>query len=150
MIEEVAQGTMKNSSKSKRTQGAPSSDDQVAAYSQTQSLAFRTICELLRELIDKALPKASSKIWHGSPVWFIDDNPVVGYDARAKTVNLVFWNGQAFDEPGLRPVGKYRAAQASFADVAEIDSRVIHRWLRKARLDVFDSNAFFKNLRKRK
>jgi hypothetical protein len=149
MIEEVAEGTMKNSKKSKRTQGTPSSDDQVAAYSQAKPLAFRTICELLRELIDRELPKASSKIWHGSPVWFIDDNPVVGYDARAKTVNLVFWNGQAFDETGLKPVGKYRAAQAEFGDAAEIDPRVIRRWLRKARSDVFDSNAFFKNLRKR-
>lgn len=150
MIEEVAQGTMKNSTKSKTTQGAPSSDDQVAAYSQAQPLAFRTICELLRELIDRALPEASSKVWHGSPVWFIDDNPVVGYDARANTVNLVFWNGQAFDEAGLRPVGKYRAAQAAFGAAAEIDPKVIHRWLRKARSDVFDSKAFFEKLRKRK
>jgi hypothetical protein len=47
-------------------------------------------------------------------------------------------------------VGKYRAAQAVFVDAAEIDPKVIHRWLRKARSDVFDSNAFFKNLRKRK
>jgi hypothetical protein len=150
MIEEEAQGTMKNSRKSKRTQGAPSGDDQVAAYSQAQPLAFRTICELLRELIDRALPKATSKVWHGSPVWFIDDNPVVGYDARAKTVNLVFWNGQAFAEAGLRPVGKYRAAQATFGAAAEIDPTVIRRWLKKAKSDVFDSNAFFKNLRKRK
>jgi hypothetical protein len=150
MIEEVAQGTMKNSTKSKTTQGAPSNDDQVAAYSQAQPLAFRTICELLRELIDRDIPEASSKIWRGSPVWFIDDNPVVGYDARAKTVNLVFWNGQAFDEAGLRPVGKYRAAQAAFGAAAEIDPKVIHRWLRKARSDVFDSKAFFEKLRKRK
>ncbi len=30
----------------------------------------------------------------------------------------------AFDEPDLKPVGKYRAAQAAFADAAEIDSKV--------------------------
>jgi hypothetical protein len=150
MIEEVAQGTMKNSTKSKTTQVDTSSDDQVAAYSQAQPLAFRTICELLRELIDRALPEARSKVWHGSPVWFIDDNPVVGYDARATTVNLVFWNGHAFGEAGLRPVGKYRAAQAAFGAAAEIDPKVIRRWLRKARSDVFDSNAFFEKLRKRK
>ncbi|MDZ7274155.1 MAG: DUF1801 domain-containing protein [candidate division KSB1 bacterium] len=83
-------------------------DDQIATYSQAQPLALRTICDLLRELIDTALPKATSKVWHGSPVWFIDDNPVVGYNATAKTVNLLFWNGQAFDEAGLKPVGKYR------------------------------------------
>lgn len=141
---------MKNSRKSKKTQGDPSSKNQIAAYSQAQPLAFRAICELLRELIDRALPEATSKVWHGAPVWFIDDNPVVGYDARAKTINLLFWNGQAFDEAGLRPVGKYRAAQASFADAAEIDPRVIQRWLSKAKSDIFDSNTFFKNLRKQK
>jgi hypothetical protein len=32
-------------------------------------------------------------------VWFIDDNPVVGYSASAKSVNLLFWNGQALGYP---------------------------------------------------
>jgi hypothetical protein len=88
-----------------------SGDDQIAAYSQAQPLALRLICGLLRELIDKALPKVTSKVWHGSPVWFMGDNPVIGYNATAKTVNLLFWNGQAFDETGLQPVGKYRAVR---------------------------------------
>ena len=138
---------MKNSGKSKSAEGAPNGDDQVAAYSQAQPPAFRTVCDLLRELIDRALPKANSKVWHGSPVWFIDDNPVVGYNATAKTVNLLFWNGQAFHEAGLRRVGKYRAAQATFGDATEIDPKVIRRWLKKAKSDVFDSKAFFKELR---
>jgi hypothetical protein len=136
--------------KSKSVEGAPSGDDPIAAYSQAQPLVFRTICDILRELIDAALPKATSKVWHGSPVWFIDDNPVVGYNATAKAVNLLFWNGQAFDEAGLKPVGKYRAAQAMFGAVAEIDPKVVRRWLKKAKSDVFDSKAFFKQLRKGK
>jgi hypothetical protein len=101
----------------------------------------------VRKLIDAAIPKATSKVWHGSPVWFIGDNPVVGYNATAKTVNLLFWNGQAFDEPDLEPVGKYGAAQAKFSDVGEIDVKVVRRWLKKAGTDVFDSKAFFKKLR---
>jgi hypothetical protein len=108
------------------------------------------MCDVLRKLIDAAMPKAESKIWHGSPVWFIDDNPVVGYNATAKTVNLLFWNGQAFDEPDLKPVGKYRAAQAVFRDAEEIDPAVIRRWLTTARSDVLDSRAFFKKLREGK
>lgn len=136
--------------KSKSAQDAPSSDGQIVSYAQAQPTAFRTVCELLHELIARALPEASSKVWHGSPVWFIDGNPVVGYNATKKTVNLLFWNGQAFDEAGLTPVGKYRAAQALFGDAAEIDPRVIRRWLRRARSDVFDSKAFFKKLRERK
>ena len=141
---------MKKAAKSKSVEGGPSGDDQIAAYSQAQPLAFRTICDLLRELIVSALPKATSKVWHGSPVWFIDDNPVVGYSATAKSVNLLFWNGQAFDEAGLKRVGKYQAAQAVFSDSGEIDPKVIRRWLKKAKADVFDSKAFFKKLREGK
>jgi hypothetical protein len=80
------------------------------------------------------------------PVWFMDDNPFAGYNETAKTVNLLFWNGQAFDEPGLQPVGKYRAGQAMFADAVEIDPEVVRRWLKKAKSDIFDSKPFFKKL----
>jgi len=141
---------MKKPRKSKTAEGASNGGVQVSAYSQAQPPVFRTVCDLLRELIDTVLAKATSKVWHGSPVWFIDDNPVVGYNATAKTVNLLFWNGQAFDEAGLSPVGKYRAAQAMFGDAAEIDPKVIRRWLKKAKSDVFDSKAFFKKLREGK
>ena len=141
---------MKKSGKSKNGEDARNGADQIAAYSQAQPLALRAVCDLLRELIDTALPRATSKVWHGSPVWFIDDNPVVGYNATAKAANLLFWNGQAFDEPTLKPVGKYQAAQALFGDAAEIAPKVIRRWLKKAKSDVFDSKAYFKKLREKK
>jgi hypothetical protein len=139
-----------NSAKSKDAGDGSDGDDEVAAYSRAQTPAFRKVCDVLRGLIDKDLPKASCKVWHGSPVWFIDDNPVVGYSVAANSVNLLFWNGQAFDESGLATVGKHRAAQAKFATADEVDTRVIRRWLKKAKADVFDSRAFFKKLRERK
>ena len=104
----------------------------------------------MRDLIEAALPHATSKVWHGSPVWFLGDNPVVGYNTTADTVKLLFWNGQAFDEPGLEPVGKHRAAQARFREAAEIEPELIHRWLKKAKTDVLDSKAYFKKLREGK
>ena len=141
---------MDRSRESRTGEDSPNGKDQVTAYSEGQSPPFRAMCDVLRELIDKGLPKATCKVWHGSPVWFIGDNPVAGYHATAKTVNLLFWNGQSFDEAGLKPVGKYRAAQALFSLVAEIDPKVICRWLKKANSDVFDSKAFFKKLREGK
>jgi hypothetical protein len=138
---------MKPTRKSKTVKNPSSNGDEIAAYSRCQSPTFRAICDQLRKLIDAAIPKAESKIWHGGPVWFIDENPVVGYDATAKGVKLLFWNGQAFDEPELKPVGKFRAAQALFVDESEIDAKAIRRWLKKAKADVFDSKAFFKKLR---
>lgn len=137
---------MNKAAKGKTADGA----DAITTYSQAQSSAYRAICDLLRELIDAAIPKATCKVWHGSPVWFLDDNPVVGYSATAKSVNLLFWNGQAFDEADLQPVGKYGAAQAKFSDAAEADPKVVRRWLKKAKLNVFDSKTFFKKLRERK
>jgi hypothetical protein len=127
-----------------------SDGEAIAAYAEAQTVALRTICDRLRVLIDSALPKATSKIWHGGPVWFIGENPVVGYDARAKEVSLLFWNGQAFDEAELKPVGKYGAAQAIFGAAAEIEPKTIRRWLKKAKTDIFDSVGFFKKLREKK
>jgi hypothetical protein len=141
---------MKKSSKTKKTAGGDKGADPIAKYSKAQPQALKAICEHLRGLIDSALPKASSKVWHGSPVWFMDDNTVVGYNATGKSVNLLFWNGQAFDEAGLQAVGKYRAAQVAIADAAEIDPKVVRRLLRKAKADVFDSKAFFKKLREKR
>jgi len=140
----------KKSSESRVVEDGANADDQIAAYSDAHPLPFRAICDALRELIDTTLSKATCKVWHGSPVWFIEDNPVVGYNATAKTVNLLFWNGQAFEESALKPVGKYRAAQVVFGGAAEIDAKAIRRWLKKAKSDVFDSKAFFTKLRERK
>jgi len=141
---------MKKKPELKRAAVATQGDGQIAAYSQALTPEFRTMCDTLQELISAALPDAASKVWHGSPVWFMEENPVVGYNATAKTVNLLFWNGQAFGDPALQPVGKYRAAQAVFGDAAEIDPMVIRLWLKKAKSDVFDSKAFFKKLREKR
>jgi len=141
---------MKEADGAKNVKREPSPQSAITSYSKAQPPPFRAICDLLREWIDKALPDATSKVWHGAPVWFIDDNPVVGYNATAKAVNLLFWNGQALDEPGLEPMGKHRAARALFRDASELDARVIRRWLKKAGSDVLDSKAFLKKLREGK
>ena len=140
---------MANHGKFKKPEGI-SDDEAIARYAQAQPPALQTTCNELRDLIDSALPNATSKIWHGGPVWFIGENPVVGYDARAKGVTLLFWNGQAFDERDLNPMGKYRAAGAIFANVGEVDPTTIRRWLKKAKADVFESVGFFKKLREKK
>jgi len=122
----------------------------IDAYARGQRPPARRMCDRLRGLIDAALPKATSKVWHGSPVWFVGDNPVVGYSANAKGVHLLFWNGRAIDRKGLKPVGKHgTAAQATFADPREIHTATLRRWLKKAGSDVFDSKGFFRKLRAR-
>ena len=138
---------MTTSGKLDETAGGSNADDPIAAYSQASPPALRPICDLLRELIDTSLPNATAKVWYGNPVWFIDDNLVVGYNISGNAVKLLFWNGKAFQEPDLKPVGKYMVAEAVFCDAADIEPRVIRRWLRKAKGDVLDAQVFFKKQR---
>jgi len=136
--------------KERIAENAASGGDEIAAYSKARPPALRAVCDHLRERIRAALPKATSRVWHGSPVWFIGENPVVGYSASAKGVHLLFWNGRAIDRKGLKPVGKHgTAAQATFADVREIHTATLRRWLKKAGSDVLDSKEFFRKLRAR-
>lgn len=58
----------------------------------------RSICEALRKEIEQYLPEATSKVWHGHPVWFLEGNPIVGYSKLKSCVQLLFWSGQSFDE----------------------------------------------------
>lgn len=122
------------------------SNDAISAYVGALEGEFRAICELLRSEIDTALKGAASKIWHAIPVWFIDENPVVGYKAASKHVNLLFWSGQSFNEPGLTAAGKFKAAQAKFTEVNQVDLKQLRRWLKKARTEIWD----YKGLRQGK
>ena len=103
----------------------------IAAYARVQSPELRAICDKLQVEIDKTLPRATSKIWHGSPVWWIGENPVVGYNVRQMRVDLMFWSGQLFDDSRLKPLGKDKAAQVSFQDESDINLPELRRWLRK-------------------
>ncbi len=119
----------------------------IVAYHAAQSRPNRAICERLRELIDAGLPEAQSKIWHAHPVWFLDENPTVGYSVLKDGVRLMFWSGASFDEPGLKAgTGKFKDPSITYASVEEIQPTVVKRWLRKAREIRWD----YKNLVKRK
>lgn len=120
--------------------------DAIAAYHSALSRNDKAICERLRSAIEQALPDAESRIWHAHPVWFLDGNPVVGYSRLKDGIRLLFWSGQSFDEPGLRPEGKFKAAEARYADAAEIDLDALNRWLRQSREIQWD----YKNIVKRK
>jgi hypothetical protein len=102
---------------------------------------MKAICLALQDQIDAALPKATSKIWHAMPVWFVGENPVVGFKAAAKQVTLLFWNGQSFDDSLLIPAGKFKAAQIKFQDVSDIDAKKVRQWLKQAGGLIWDFKA---------
>ena len=118
----------------------------IQAYSSAQASDRRPICELLAQEIDKGLPQAESKIWHGAPVWFIDGNPVAGYDNLKDSVRLLFWSGQSFDEPGLSNEGSFKAAEARYTDPDQVSAEDLARWLKKSQTIQWD----YKNIVKHK
>ncbi len=119
---------------------------EIKSYNSKQSITDKKICKILFEEIDKTLKGAENKIWHAHPVWFIEGNPVVGYDKLKDSVRLLFWSGQSFDEPGLKNEGSFKAAEIRYTSPDEIKVTHLRRWLKKARDIQWD----YKNIVKRK
>ncbi len=118
----------------------------VLAYNATQLTTDREICELLCTEISRNLPTAEHKIWHRHPVWFIDGNPVAGYSKLKESGRLLFWSGQSFEEDSLVPEGSFKAAEARYTSVKEVNKKDLKRWLKKAQDIQWD----YKNIVKRK
>ena len=115
-------------------------------YNAAQPPTDRAICETLANEIDRALPDAENKVWHGAPVWFLDGNPIVGYSKLKGCVRLLFWSGQSFKEKGLSKEGTFRAAEARYTAVNQVDAAQLGRWLTESRDVQWD----YKNITRRK
>lgn len=118
----------------------------IQTYNRKQADDRRNICQLLANHINQNLTDAQSKIWHGSPVWFMDGNPVVGYGVLKDCVRLLFWSGQSFDEPGLQKEGSFKAAEARYTHIEQVNTDDLKRWLEKSALIQWD----YKNIVKRR
>jgi len=118
----------------------------IQTYNDAQSNIDSEICNTLSREISRNLPEAENKIWHAHPVWFIDGNPIVGYSKLKNCVRLLFWSGQSFEEEALQNEGSFKAAEARYHSVEQIDKEGLKRWLKKARDIQWD----YKNLIKRK
>lgn len=118
----------------------------ITAYNNAQEAGRKQICEALVAEIQRGLPEAENKVWHGAPVWFLNGNPIVGYTVLKDSTRLLFWSGQSFDEPDLQPEGTFRAADARYTDVSQIDTDIVQRWLEKAKTIQWD----YKNIVKRR
>lgn len=118
---------------------------EIASYHATLPENEREICQLLMYIIEQHLHEASAKVWHGSPVWFIDGNPIVGYSRQKNHVQLLFWSGQSFEDADLSPVGKHKAAEAVFTDLSQIDPARLAVWLERSEQIQWD----YKNIVKR-
>jgi hypothetical protein len=116
-------------------------------YNARQEPRDQEICDLLAREIDRGLPGAENRVWHAHPVWFLDDNPIVGYSRQKPGIRLMFWSGADFDEPGLGVRGrKFKDASVFYRDVSDVSREELRRWLVKAAEVQWD----YRNLVKRK
>lgn len=121
-------------------------DSGVTTYNNSQPDAWQPICNLLAKEIFNGLPEAQNKIWHGSPVWFIEGNPVVGYSVLKGGVQLLFWSGQTFGEMGLKKTGSFKAAEARYTSIEQVDIEALKKWLKQSEKIQWD----YKNIVKRR
>jgi hypothetical protein len=119
----------------------------IQEYNEKWETNETTICNLLSSFIENDLTQSQGKIWHAHPVWFINENPIVGYSIQKRGVRLMFWSGADFDENKLCVVGKkFKDASIFYNDVSEIDLIDLERWLKKSIAIQWD----YKNIVKRK
>jgi len=121
--------------------------EKVLEYNDEKDPEDKAICTLLSREIMKHLPNAENKIWHGHPVWFLDGNPIAGYDKLKAGVRLLFWSGADFNEDALDYKGKkFKDASIFYTSVDQVNTDDLQRWLAKARDIQWD----YKNIVKRK
>lgn len=120
---------------------------EIKAYSAKQTSEDKKICNALADEIDKSLPEAENKIWHAHPVWFLDDNPVVGFSKQKAGIRLMFWSGASFEEDKLEPgTGKFKDASIIYTSAEQIKINDLKSWLKKSKSIQWD----YKNIVKRK
>lgn len=115
-------------------------------YNAALPAAERAVAKLLANTIAERLPYAENKIWHRHPVWFLDGNPIVGYSKLKDCLRLMFWSGQSFKTKGLAKEGSFKAAEARYTTVADVDTALLARWLAESREVQWD----YKNIVKRR
>lgn len=118
----------------------------ITAYNMNLDDTNQQICDILAMAINQAFPDAESKIWHGNPVWFLNWNPIVWYDKQIFCIRLLFWSGQSFEIEWLLPTGKFKAAEARYTSVDQINRESLKGRFEQARNIQRD----YKNIVKRK
>lgn len=122
-------------------------NSEIQEYNNRQTTEDKSICDQLAAAIDQHLTMATCKIWHAHPVWFINENPIVGYSKLKAGIRLMFWSGESFDEKLLQPgSGKFKDASILYTDAGQINSKDLKRWLKKSVEIQWD----YKNVVKRK
>jgi len=119
---------------------------EIATFNSALPAPWNAVCDALQTHFDRHLGPGTGRLYHGSPVWFVNENPLVGYSLKKAGVAVLFWSGQSFQEPGLAAIGKHKAAEFM---VREGDTHPVAKldvWLVESKTIIWD----YKNIVKRK
>lgn len=120
-------------------------NEEIDLYNDQQTETDKEICDLLAKTIDNELTEADSKVWHAHPVWFLDNNPTVGYSIQKRGIRLMFWSGADFNEENLNVNGKkFKDASVFYNSVTDVNIDDLIRWLKKSREIQWDYKNFIK------
>lgn len=108
-------------------------NSEIQEYNNLLTGEEKKICDTLMEEIAKHLKGTTSKIRHGHPVRFLEENPIVGYSKQKRGIVLLFWSGQSFEEAGLSAEGTFKAAEKVYTSSDQIDIEELENWLKKSR-----------------
>lgn len=119
---------------------------EVEAFNNQLNIEDKEICNALGSIIDKCLPEAENKIWHRHPVWFLKENPIVGYSKQKPGIRLMFWSGASFEEDELKPgTGKFKDASKFYTSLDQIKEGDLLRWLDKSKSVQWDYKNIYKH-----
>ena len=91
-------------------------------------------------ILNAELPDATTKLYHGIPVWCVGDQPTVGIKPAKAHLSVLFFRGQRVveklgqDETGkLVASGSFELASVKLASAADLDEASLRTWVRAAR-----------------
>ena len=106
----------------------------VDEYFESVPAELKPLASKLIDMFNAALPNCKTKVWHSIPVWFDEGNPIVTYFVKKEQIFVMFWNGKKFDvTDGLKPVGKYSAADIGYSSLDNLNEPQLAAWLIEAR-----------------
>ena len=101
------------------------------------------------DIIGSELPDATTKLYHGIPVWCVGDQPTIGLKPAKAHLSVLFFRGQALldgaaqDATGkLVASGSFEMASVKLTSAADLDEAALRSWVRAARaVDLKDSES---------
>jgi hypothetical protein len=86
-------------------------------------------------ILDEELPGATTKLYHGIPVWCVGDEPTIGIKPAKAHLSVLFFRGQRIADPTGRLVasGSFEMASVKLVRAADLDENALRIWVREAR-----------------